>query len=388
MATSDHHSNPKARGLAVLAVLVCLTAAALVAASALARPATTTGMQALGLQTGLDALVAAGAPGVILLVRNGNHTVRLTAGLADVAHKRPMRPDDRFRIASLTKTYTATVVLQLVAEGKLALSDSVERRLPGLVPNGSEITIHQLLNHTSGIFSFEQDPRVLKPYLNGNYGYHWAPRKLVEIAVSHKPLFAPGAGQSYSSTNYVIAGLIVEALTGKPIGAQLRSRIFPPLHLAATTYPTTPRMPSPYARGYYVFGKPPATDVTGISPSLSPASGAIVSNAADVADFYRALLSGRLLEPGLLQAMKTTLHEGIKTDIPGYGLGLQRFRTSCGAAWGHSGDFPGYVVIAYSSARGERQAVLMANTDSLSKRAGALYDKLIGKAYCAAGTRP
>ena len=123
--------------------------------------------------------------------------MRLTRGLGDIAHKTPMSARDHFKIASLTKTYTATVVLQLVGEGKLHLSDSVEQWLPGLVPNGSNITLRQLLNHMSGLADFESDPRYLKPYLSGNLGYYWAPRQLVKMAVSHKPLFPPGVTNTH-----------------------------------------------------------------------------------------------------------------------------------------------------------------------------------------------
>src|SRR6266545_8025328 len=130
-------------------ILACLATAALVAASAPAKPTRTDNNAAL--QKDVDALVAAGAPGAILFVRDGNRTVRVTAGLGNVARKTPMRSGDHFKIASLTKSYTATVVLQLVGEGKLSLRDSVEQRLPGLVPNGNKITIRQLLNHTSGL---------------------------------------------------------------------------------------------------------------------------------------------------------------------------------------------------------------------------------------------
>ena len=108
----------------------------------------------------LTRLSAAGAPGAILFVRDGNRITRLTAGVSDIARKTPMRPDNHFKIASLTKTYTATVVLQLVGEGKLALDDTVEQQLPGVVPNGSKIGIRQLLNHTSGLADFENDPRL------------------------------------------------------------------------------------------------------------------------------------------------------------------------------------------------------------------------------------
>ena len=177
-----------------------------------------------------------------------------------------MRAGNHFKIASLTKTYTATVVLQLVGERKLSLDDTVERRLPGVVPNGDKITIRQLLNHTSGLADFESDPRYLKPYLSGNFGYYWAPRQLVKMGVSQKPLHAPGARSSYSNTNYVVAQLIVERVTGKTIGAELKRRIFQPLQLRQTIYPTKPGLPSPYAHGYKLLGKPPATDVTAAEP--------------------------------------------------------------------------------------------------------------------------
>jgi D-alanyl-D-alanine carboxypeptidase len=389
MNSTKHHADSRPRSyrkpVVWSAILACL-AAAVIAASALAKPAASP--PAAGLQEDVDALVAAGAPGAILIVRDGARTVRLTGGVSDVARQSPMRIGDHFKIASLTKTYTASVVLQLVAEGKLRLSDTVERWLPGLVPNGGKITIHQLLNHTSGIPDYEGDPRYLKPYLSGDLSYYWAPRKLVGLAVSHKPVFPPGATThaSYSNTNYVIAGLVVEAVTGKPIGAELQRRIFQPLHLGSSSYPTKPGLPSPFAHGYLVVGKPPATDVSGLSPSLSPASGAIVSTAADVVDFYRALLSGRVLRPDLLKAMKTTISEGKKVDIPGqrYGLGLELFPTSCGAALGHNGVTPGYFTFVYSSGNGQRQAILFVNLDSssMTKAAGAMFFKLIDKAYC------
>ena len=158
------------------AILVCLATAALVAVSAPAQPAVKTQSNASGLQKDLDALVAAGAPGAILFVRDGGRITSLAAGLGDIARTTPMRTDNHFKIASLTKTYTATVVLQLVGEGRLSLDDTVGRRLPGVVPNGGRITIRQLLNHTSGLADFESNPRYLKPYLSGNFGHYWAPQ--------------------------------------------------------------------------------------------------------------------------------------------------------------------------------------------------------------------
>ena len=362
----------------------CLTAGTLLAATAMARPAAPHA-PAAALQKAADALVSAGVPGVVVLTRDGDRTTTVSSGLAEVAHRTPMRPADRFRVASLAKSYTATVVLQLVGEGKLRLGDSVERWLPGVVPHGERITIRELLNHTSGLADFERLPVVLKPYLSGDLGHHWSPRTLVRLAVAHKPLFAPGTGESYSSTNYLLAGLIVEARTGHSLGAELDRRIFAPLHLDATTFPTTPQITGPHAHGYLVLGKPTASDVTGLSP-FPWAAGATVTTAADVADFYRGLLSGRLLTPSLLAAMETT-HAQRNVDFAGqrYGLGLMRFPTSCGIAWGHNGVFPGYGAIAWTSPDGQRQAVVLINKDtgSLSHQAGALYARLIAKAFCA-----
>lgn len=377
-------------------ILACLTATAIVAASAPAKPAVPSGSQASGLQRDLEALVAAGAPGAILFVRDGNRITQLTAGLGDIARKTPMRPDNHFKIASLTKTYTATVVLQLVAEGTLGLDDTVEQRLPGVVPNGRGVTIRQLLNHTSGLFDFEDDPRYLKPYLSGNFGYHWAPLLLARMAVSHKPLFAPGTRWSYSNTNYVVAQLILEKVTGHTIGAELKRRIFQPLRLRSTIYPIKPGLPSPFAHGYRNFGKPPLVDVTGLSPSLAPGSGGIVSTVRDVADFYRALLAGQLLEGEQLRAMKTTVSEQTGKVVPsgpGYGLGIARsgvarpslaVNVPC-TGWGHTGELAGYDVSAVISEDGRRQVVLMINQDAstLAVPARPLYGRLIGKAFCA-----
>ena len=386
---TPRHDQPKRvrqGGLALAAALLaCLAIASLVAVAVPAQP-TPASSRSAELQVDLDALVAAGAPGAILFIREGDRTTRLVAGLGDVTRHTPMRTNNHFKIASLTKTYTAAVVLQLVAEGKLALDDTVEQRLPGLIPNGNKIIIRQLLNHTSGLAEFENDPRYLKPYLAGNFAYRWTPRQLVRMGVSHKPTFAPGRGFSYSNTNYVVAQLIVERATGRTLGAELKRRIFAPLHLDETSFPTKPGLPSPYAHGYMLLGKPPATDVTGLSPSLAPGSGGIVSTAEEIADFYSALLSGRVLRPAQLKAMKTLVSERtgktIKTGS-GYGLGIGRLGSSCGG-WGHSGELPGYDVSPAFSEDGKHQVVLMINHDArtLPKRAYALYQRLYVKAFC------
>jgi D-alanyl-D-alanine carboxypeptidase len=350
--------------------------------------ATTSYGRSRELQAELDALVAAGAPGAILLVRDDHRSAVYTAGYGDVPNQTPIRPDDHFKIASLTKSYTASVVLQLVGEHRLRLSDSVERWLPGVVPNGRHIKVAQLLQHLSGLFDYSNDPRLLEPYLDGDLGFYWAPRQLIDLAVSHEPLYPPGQTDhaTYSNTNYVLLGLIVEAITGNPIGEELQRRIFDPLSLDNTLYQTEPGLPSPYAHGYLLLGPPPALDVTDLSPSLSPASGAIVSTAEDVADFYRALLEGRVVKPKLLRQMKRTISEGTMVDIPGqeYGLGIEMFPTSCGPSWGHNGTVAGYVTFIFSAEDGDEQALLLVNHDggTLPPAAAALYFSVLDEAFC------
>jgi D-alanyl-D-alanine carboxypeptidase len=336
------------------------------------------------LERSLDELVAAGAPGALALVREGNRTTRVTSGYGNLASKKPMRATDRFRIGSVTKTFVATVVLQLAAEGQLSLDDTVEGRLPGLVPNGRRITVRHLLNMTAGLFDYlaDGDPTVAKPFLAGNYTYTWKPQKLVEIAVSHRPHFAPGAGWSYCNTCYVVLGLIIEASTGRSLSTELRERIFTPLHLRGTTFDTTPRIAGRHAHGYELEGKR-LQDVSGVDPSYGWAAGAIVSTADDVARFYRSLLVGRLLPPDLMRAMKTTV--GARSLGPGvrYGLGIAKVQTPCGTAWGNRGGLPGYGTSTLSSKDGNRQIVVLATRDeTLSKRAGRAYERVLATAYC------
>jgi D-alanyl-D-alanine carboxypeptidase len=363
--------------------LIFALLSAAVVSGALAGQATAGSKTELG--ASLSRLVNQGAPGATIYVRRGRDTTRVARGLSVVAGRRPMRAADTFRVGSLTKTYIATVVVQLAAENKLSLDDSVATSLPGLIPGGEGITIHQLLNHTSGIYDFENDPRVLKPYFEGDLGYRWAPPDLVAVAVSHPPLFAPGTRYEYSNTNYLIAGLIIEAVTGSTLADQLQQRVFGPLHLRHTGLQLSARRGAPDVHGYFVFDRPPATDITGLSP-YPWAAGAITSNVSEVAQYYRALLTGRLVDSAMLSAMKTTVSEGAKSDFRGsrYGLGIESYPTRCGTAWGHGGNFPGYLVYALTSAGGKRQAVLVVNQDpsSLPKDVGPTFLKTIKRAYC------
>jgi D-alanyl-D-alanine carboxypeptidase len=360
-----------------LAVLLVLGGAAPSVAGTQAGGAPLPRRQLQGL---LDELVTGGMPGAVGLARHGGQAWRGASGLADLDTRRPMRPGDRYKVGSVTKTFTATVVLQLVAEHRLRLGDSVERWLPGLVPNGDHITVHQLLQHTSGLFSYDEDPRIFAPYLQGDFDFVWRPRQLVAIATEHPPLFAPGAGWSYSNTGYVLLGLIIEEATGTSLGRQLKARLFGPLGLHHTSFPTTdPRIAGRHAHGYLLDGTP--QDVTGISPSWAWAAGAMVSTVEDVARFYRALLGGRLLPARLLRAMQTTVdaESGLR-----YGLGLFAVELPCGGTvWGHEGGLPGYENWALASSSGDDQVVMMVNAGAGDNAAVVLVLEPVFRALCA-----
>lgn len=366
---------------AVLAVLLVVAA---VAAPATAAPAPAK------LKRATQRVVSAGVPAVVVLVRDGGKTARVARGLADLETSQPVRARDRFRVGSITKSFVATVVVQLAAEGRLGLDDSLERWLPGAVPNGQAITVRHLLGMRSGLFDYIEDPQVLAPYLGGDFGFTWTPEELIAVANTHPPLFAPGTDLAYSNTNYILLGRVIEAATGRPLGVELSERIFEPLNLRSTFFATEPPIPPPYAHGYLFTGGPPV-DVTELHPSYAGAAGAVVSTARDTARFYRALFTGRLVRPDLVAAMQTLTTPGAYETPPGfvgYGLGLFGVQTRCGTRWGHEGGIAGYVTSAFSTKRARRQFVIFTNAyteegtvgDEAALRA---LQRLVATAACA-----
>lgn len=366
------------RAIFLAAALPLLAGAAPGTASTVSPEAATT----TGLQAALDQLVADGAPGVLALRRDGSQVWRAASGVSDVDSGAAMRTVDRFRIGSITKTFVSTVILQLVAERRLRLTDSVQRWLPGIVPNDSAITVRQLLNHTSGLFDYTEDPRLLAPY-GTDPGYFWPPRDLVGLATSHPPLFAPGTGWSYSNTNYVVLGLVIESVTRQPASGEIERRVFQPLRLRDTFFPVrNPTLPSPYTHGYLTNLPPDVVpdgtlDSTVLSPSIAWTAGGIVSTITDLARFYRALFTGRLLAPEQMRELTSTVPQS------DYGLGISRWDTACGTAWGHGGAFPGYRSVALTSADGARQAVVAINTDRiLTDQTLADLDTVVDLLFC------
>jgi D-alanyl-D-alanine carboxypeptidase len=326
----------------------------------------------------LDRVVAAGAPGVLVVVREDGKVRSEARGLAGRAPSTPMRPDQRFRIGSVTKTFVATLVLLLVEDGRLELDDTVERWLPGVVPGGSAITVRHLLSHTAGLFDYVEDDRVFR-----NPERRWKPRELISLAIAHPPERSPpGRGFAYSSTNYIVLGLIAEKAGAAPLGRQLRDRLFGPLGLRRTAF-----VPG-VIRGPHVHGhRPPSHQgiVTGapVDASDEPAwwtwaAGAVVSTADDVQRFFAALLGGRVLSQPLVRELETLVPAGRLQ----YGLGIATFPTPCGPAWGHTGNVQGTIVVAWNTRDASRQLVLVVNTYPLSAELEEAVRRVQDEAFC------
>ncbi len=364
------------RTIAFLAALVALAPAAAVAQPPKLKPLA-------------QRIVSAGTPGAVVYVRDRNTVRAAAAGHADLRKKTLLTPAMAFRVGSITKSFVSTVVLQLVGEGKLALTDTLDHWLPGIVPDASQITVRELLNHTSGIADYTGQV-TFDSALVSTPSRVWTPRELVSFVDDRPPLFVPGERWSYSNTNFILLGLIAERITGRPLGTELRERIFKPLGLAHTGFPTaSASMPNPFAHGYLLPNNglvPVRTylDVTGWSPSWAWAAGAMVSTADDLARFYGALLSGDVLKPELLAAMEDTVPETTDPRGPGYGLGLMHDvdLAACGDTWGHDGAVPGYTSFVSGRRDGSRIAVVLVNTSVSVRRAGDAVLAQLGNAFC------
>ncbi|GAA2068738.1 serine hydrolase domain-containing protein [Streptomyces albiaxialis] len=263
------------------------------------------------------------------------------AGYADTATRRERSRADHFRAASITKVFLATVVLQLQQEGRLDLDDTVETWLPGVVRghdnDGRKITLRQLLNHTSGLNEYTEDPEFQRRTSGAGFPEHrydtHRPADLVALATRKTPPHAPGTSASYSNTNYVLAGMIVEKVTGRPYAREIERRVLRPLKLRETSFPgQRAGLPRPHPVGYSRLRdkRPdaPVIDATRQNMTWLGAAGEAISTTGDVNTFFHGLLTGKLLRPAALKEMLTTVpaeEEGFA-----YGLGVESVTLSCG----------------------------------------------------------
>ncbi|HEX6340974.1 serine hydrolase domain-containing protein [Umezawaea sp.] len=401
--TRRSRRRPAAVTALVLTVAaVCPVAAAADTSSAAER--SRTGM----LEAAAERAVAAGVPGVVVRVDTGRGpvvTVVRQGSWSTPDHV--LRAGDSFRMGSNTKTVTAALVLQLVAERRLRLDDTVERWLPGTVPNGGNITLRMLLNHTGGLADSAYTARSLH-LMTGHDTSRPTSEEVLALGTDLPPVGAPGGAWSYSNPGYVALGLVLERATGRSFADLVRQRVTGPLGMR-DTYVATGAAPrrgtAPLAHGYEPdaahlrpltepLGLPegwgfvgPAddehVDTTAIDQSWGGAAAAIVSTAADWARFDRALMSGGLFPERLLAEMRTT----VPSEGPDhrYGLGVDEYRSPCGTVWGHDGALPGYRSDNYTDESGRRTVSVLSTTHFglvVSPEANAAEAELVDAAIC------
>jgi D-alanyl-D-alanine carboxypeptidase len=319
------------------------------------------------LRRAMEDIVDSGFVGVVLRVRDDRGEWVGSAGVSELGGTAKPPVDGHVRIGSSTKTFIAALVLLLVAEGRIGLDARVAGYLPGYGLD-ERITVRMLLRHTSGVFNFTGEV-----YDDGSYrlgipapgtpsGNEWVdvrfrtyrPRELVDLALSMPARFAPGTGWSYSNTNYVLARMLIEEVTGGSFAGEMRRLILGPLGLSGTVVPdTSPEMPEPHAHAYYSYEQR-TVDVSRQNPSWVSAAGDLISTTGDLATFLSALLGGTLLPAPLLAEMCTP-HP---TGIPGMGYGLGVFVQDVGpdgdVVVTHNGGMAGYATLMYGTPGGDR----------------------------------
>jgi D-alanyl-D-alanine carboxypeptidase len=300
-------------------------------------------------------------PGAVVLIRSRDQGNWSSAfGTKTIDGDEPISLDDYFRIGSNTKTMTATVILQLVQEGKVSLDDPLSKYVAGF-PNGEQITIGEVAAMRSGLDAYTS---VLSynQTLDDDPTKAWAPEELLDLARPLAPLFPPGEQYNYSNTNYALLGVIIEQLTGKSVAENFEERIFEPLGLDQTSYParTDSSIPDPHPQGYQfrtnvedidsyavppeelpaaLDGTLPPLDDTIINPSAFFTAGAVISTPRDMADYVEGMVGGKLLDERTQELRIASIQQIDPAKPTGYGYGLVEFRPFL---YGHDGQVPGF----------------------------------------------
>ncbi|MEU8754643.1 serine hydrolase domain-containing protein [Streptomyces chartreusis] len=355
------------RGTAVTAALVSLLAVPAHAAP-LESGTTRAGAPApdvTGLWNVLRTAQRNGAPGAMARLEDRDTVHWAAVGVADRKTGRALSNSDRFRIGSITKVFSAVVLLQLAEEKKLTLDAPVDRYLPGLLPDKS-ITVRHVLSHRSGLYDYTNDmfARTV-PGFEAVRKKVFTYRQLVNRSLAKPRTTKPGGAYSYSNTNFVVAGMLIEKLTGHSVATEYRDRIIKPLTLTDTFYvhPGT-KIPGRYARGYLTPDTAGAAlvDATEQTASWAQSAGAVISSTRDLNTFLSALLGGRLTSKAQLAQMQRWVPAGSTTA---YGLGLRRRDLSCGVSvYGHTGAVQGYYSYAFASKDGKRSLAAVATASN------------------------
>jgi D-alanyl-D-alanine carboxypeptidase len=313
-----------------------------------------------------------GPPGAIAVVQRDHQPVKVfRKGVADQETGARILVPDRFRVGSVGKAFNGAVALQLVAQGKLSLSDAIGQRLPTLPAAWHNVTLGQLLNHTSGLPNFTKDPGWQRAAQEGEY---LSPMDLIGL-VSAQPLaFPPGSSYAYSNTDNIVVGLFAEMATGLSYDLLLYQLVFDRLHLRHTVMSLGFSMQEPFVHGYDNNATGERDDISeALNMSEVWAAGAQISSLFDLNRFIRSYAGGKLFG-GATRAAQTDFVPGGESEPKGpgensAGMALFKYDTRCGTVYGHTGNFPGYTTIAVSSPDGRRSFVMLVSTQ-LDKAAG------------------
>ncbi len=325
------------------------------------RASSARGLDAAGLQEILDDMASSAASAVLAAVRDCGQVWRGNSGVSQLGSTQPVVAHGRFRAGSITKSFVATVVLQLVGERRLRLDDTIERWLPGVVADGNRITVHQLLQHTSGIVNYTNTRAFRTLYgtadqVAAHRDRTWTPQELLNFTAGEALLFEPGTSWTYSNTNYILLALIIQRVTGNHYAHEAERRVLHRLQLSGTEFPGRRSViTGPHAHGYLpreVGNQIEPVDITRFNPTVSGASGELITTTADLNRFYRALLTGKLLRPEQQHKLQQLRSTGRNYD---YALGLKSRLVNGLRLWGHDGDTFGYQAASWTTEDGRRQ---------------------------------
>ncbi|THA76126.1 class A beta-lactamase-related serine hydrolase [Streptomyces sp. A0642] len=306
-----------------------------------------------------------GPPGVIAVLTRGTRTEIFRAGVAETGTDRPIEATDHMRIASTAKAYSGAVSLQLVDRGKLRLNDTIGRVLPRLPRAWHQVTLRQLLNHTSGLPDYSEAPEFLS-LLTADPRRHFDSRRLLDFVAAEPLNFRPGARYAYSNSDNIAVALMAEAVTGRRYEDLLARLVYRPLGLRGTSLPQGYRMPPPYMHGYDVSPPAPPEDVSEVlSASGVWASGGIISTPKDMTAFVRAYAGGKLISDRTRRRQLAWVNGASEPAGPGEnkaGLAIFRYTTRCGVVYGHTGNFPGYTQLIAATPDGKRSLTFSLTT--------------------------
>ncbi|MFC1576513.1 serine hydrolase domain-containing protein [Candidatus Omnitrophota bacterium] len=314
------------------------------------------------------------APGLMIGIWSPQGNWLGTVGVSDIETNAPMDPFQRTRIGSITKTFTGTVVLQLVEEGKITLTDTLDKYRP-YIPDSDKITIEQLLNMTSGLYN-DLDVDWVGRAIFADPFKDWTPRELVKAAIEEKPYFAPGEGFHYSNTNTMILGMIIEQTTGNSVGEEIETRIIKRMDLKNTFYPTGDTIPGKHVHGYSdMEKKSELTEWTNQNPSWAGAAGAMISDIHDLKAYAKGLTDGSLLGKEMQEKRLTVWVDCKKKGLENAKYGLAVF--SVDGFIGHNGELPGYITGMFYNPQKDATIIIIANIYPRDKAILEIFNGLV-----------